>query len=428
MAQTSARETTSQTGGSLWRIKPLGTILAQAADNGEGQHLKRSLGALSLTAMGIGAIVGTGIFVLTGVAAARYAGPGLVLSFIAAGIVSGLAALCYAEFASSVPISGSAYTYSYATLGELVAWIIGWDLILEYAVGAAAVAIGWSAYLSDFLRGALGLNLPKALTASPFSGGIINLPALFIILLVTALLIAGTSESAKVNNVIVLIKLTVIVFFLVVGFGHIRTSNWNPFLPFGVGGIFRGASIIFFAYIGFDMVSTSAEETRNPGRDLPRGIIFSLLICTLLYILVAAVLTGIVSYKQLNVASPVSRAMILIGLNWAASLISIGAICGLTTVLIILLYGQSRVFFSMSRDGLLPGLFSRIHPRFHTPYLSSALVGVVVALVAAFTPIDVVAELTNIGTLSAFVLVSLGVLVLRRTQPDLRRAFRVPFV
>ncbi len=386
---------------SLWRVKPVDLILKQSDEHEHG--LKRVLGPFSITLLGIGAIVGTGIFVLTGVAAAKYAGPGLILSFVVAGIVSGLAAICYAEFASTVPIAGSAYTYSYATLGELIAWIIGWDLILEYAVGAAAVSIGWSGYLVDLLKGAFGVTLPKALTASPFSGGIINLPAF-------------------------LIKLAVILFFLVIGFGHINAGNWNPFLPFGVGGIFRGASIIFFAYIGFDQISTSAEEARNPARDLPIGIFMSLLICTILYILVTAVLTGVVRYTQLNVASPVSHALILLGLNAAGSIISVGALCGLTTVLIVLLFGQSRIFFSMARDGLLPRFFSIIHPRFRTPYLSSLLVGMAVALVAGLTPIDVVAELTNIGTLAAFVLVSIGILILRRTQPNLRRGFRVPLV
>ena len=410
----------------LWRIKPVDLILKQSGDKKNG--LKRTLTAFSITLLGVGAIVGTGIFVLTGVAAAKYAGPGLIFSFIVAGIVSGLAAICYAEFASTVPIAGSAYTYSYATLGELVAWIIGWDLILEYAVGAGAVSIGWSGYIVDLLKGAFGIVLPKALTTSPFSGGIVNLPAVLIILAVTALLILGTSQSTMVNNVIVFIKLAVIIFFLIVGFGHINTANWNPFLPFGVGGILRGASIIFFAYIGFDQISTSAEETKNPEKALPIGIFLSLLICTVLYIAVTAVLTGIVSYKKLDVASPVSHALILLGLNTAGSIISVGAVCGLTTVLIVLLYGQSRIFFSMARDGLLPGLFSRVHPRFRTPYLSSLIVGVVVAAIAGFIPIDVVAELTNIGTLSAFVLVSVAVLVLRRTQPDLKRGYRVPLV
>lgn len=410
----------------LWRVKPIDIILRQG---GEPEHgLKRSLGPLSVTAMGIGAIVGSGIFVLTGVAAAKYAGPALILSFVVAGIVSGLAAICYAEFASSVPIAGSAYTYSYATLGELIAWIIGWDLILEYAVGAAAVSIGWAGYFTDLLQGAFGIALPKALTASPFSGGIINLPATLIILLITVLLIVGTTESSRVNNIIVAIKIAVILFFLVVGFGHVNLANWTPFLPFGPFGILRGASIIFFAYIGFDQITTSAEETRNPSRDMPIGIFLSLLICTVLYILVTTVLTGVVSYTKLDVASPVSHALILLGMNAAGSIISLGAICGLTTVLLVLLFGQSRILFSMARDGLLPGIFSHIHPRFRTPYLSSIIIGAVVALVAGFTPIDVVAELTNIGTLSAFMLVSLGVIILRRTQPNLRRAFRVPWV
>ncbi len=410
----------------LGRIKPIDLIMKQSGDKEHG--LKRTLNAFSISLLGIGAIVGTGIFVLTGVAAANYAGPGLIFSFILAGIVSGLAAICYAEFASTVPISGSAYTYSYATMGELIAWIIGWDLILEYAVGAGAVSIGWSGYVVDFLKSALGITIPKALTSSPFSGGIVNLPALVIILLVTALLILGTSQSTIVNNIIVGIKLAVIIFFLIVGVGHVNPANWQPFLPFGVGGIFRGASIIFFAYIGFDQISTSAEETKNPSRDLPIGIFASLLVCTVLYIAVTAVLTGVVSYTKLNVASPVSHALVLLGLNVASSIIAIGAICGLTTVLIVLLYGQSRIFFSMSRDGLLPGLFARVHPRLRTPYLSSLIVGVVVALVAGFIPIDVVAELTNIGTLAAFVLVAIGVLVLRRTQPDLKRGYRVPLV
>src|SRR5438876_1218822 len=413
--------------GSLWRVKPVDLILKETEQPGEST-LKRTLGPISITAMGIGAIVGTGIFVLTGVAAARYAGPGLILSFVLAAIVSGLAALCYAEFASTVPIAGSAYTYSYATLGELVAWIIGWDLILEYAVGAAAVSIGWSGYVTDLIKSAFGITLPKALTISPFSGGIINLPAFLIILLLTLLLIVGTSEAGRFNNVIVGIKLAVILFFIVVGFGRVNPANWSPFLPFGPGGIFRGAAIIFFAYIGFDQVSTSAEEARNPAKDLPLGILLSLGVCTVLYILVTAILTGIVSYTQLNVASPVSHALLLIGLKGSASIISVGAICGLTTVLLVLLYGQSRIFFSMARDGLLPTMFSHVHPRFRTPYLSSLLIGIVVALIAGLTPIDVVAELTNIGTLAAFVLVSAAILIMRRTQPDRPRGFRVPWV
>src|SRR5579884_1127639 len=289
LAQSGQRGRAGGRAAGVFRVKPIDVILRQSGDTEHG--LKRSLGPLSLTFMGVGAIIGTGIFVLTGVAAAKYAGPALVFSFVLAGIVSGLAALCYAEFASTVPISGSAYTYSYATLGELVAWIIGWDLILEYGVGAAAVSIGWSAYFTDFLK-SIGITLPTALTASPFAGGAINLPAGIIVLLITALLIRGTSESSTVNNVIVAIKLLVVLFFLVVGVTHINAANWHPFLPFGWGGVLTGAGVIFFAYIGFDMVSTSAEEARNPGRDLPLGIIFSLVICTLLDIAVAGGLTG----------------------------------------------------------------------------------------------------------------------------------------
>ena len=408
----------------LDRRKPTDTIIAEADDETHG--LARTLGALGLTALGVGAIVGTGIFVLTGIAAAKYAGPGIVVSFVIAGIVSALAALCYAELASAVPIAGSAYTYAYATLGEFIAWVIGWDLILEYAVGAAAVSIGWSAYFSDFLATSLHVTIPKALHASPFEGGAINLPAALIVLAISALLIRGTSESSRVNQIVVAIKLLVVAFFIAVGAGHVNPANWHPFFPFGAGGVFSGASIIFFAYIGFDIVSTSAEEVRNPKRDLPRGIIGSLAICTVLYIAVSAVLTGMVPFAQLNVASPVSFALIHVGLNWAGAIIAVGAIAGLTTVLLTLLYGQSRIFFAMSRDGMLPALFSRVHPRFRTPYLSQALIGVVVAALAALTPIDVVAELVNIGTLAAFILVSIGVVLLRRREPRLQRGFRVP--
>lgn len=414
--------------GGMFRVKPMTLILRHAEE--PTHQLKRSMGVISLTAFGVAAIVGTGIFVLTGVAAAKYAGPAIILSFVLAGIASGLAALCYAELASTVPISGSAYTYSYAVLGEFVAWIIGWDLVLEYGVGAGAVAIGWSGYLTDFLKSSFGWALPTAITASPFNtpSGVVNLPALLIILVITALLILGTSESSMVNNVIVAIKLLIVLFFIVVGVTHVHSSNWNNFTPFGVGGIFRGASIIFFAYIGFDMVSTAAEEVREPQKTMPRGILLSLAVCTLLYILVSGILTGMVSYTKLDTASPVASAMIQVGLNWAGTIISIGAIAGLTTVLLAVLFGQSRIFFSMSRDGLLPPFFSKVHPTFRTPYLSSLIVGVLVALLAGFTPIDVVAELTNIGTLAAFVLVSLSVIWLRRTQPELHRAFRTPFV
>jgi APA family basic amino acid/polyamine antiporter len=409
----------------LDRRKPIETILAQCPDEANG-GLKRTMGVWGLTALGVGAIIGTGIFVLTGKAAALDAGPAIVISFVIAGIVSGLAALCYAELASSVPVSGSAYTYVYATLGEFVAWIVGWGLILEYALGAATVAIGWSGYFSDFLATTFGLVLPKAFTTNPFDGGVLNVPAAVIILLITGLLVRGTAESDIVNKTIVAIKLCVVVFFIIIGAGHVRPENWHPFTPFGVGGIINGAGLVFFAYIGFDAVSTSAEEVRDPARDLPRGIIGSLLICTVLYIIVSAILTGIVPYTKLNVPSPVSFSLIQIGLGWAAAIVAFGAIAGLTTVLLVLLYGQSRVFYVMSRDGLLPPIFSKVHPKFRTPYLSSLMIGVVVATVAAVAQLDVVANLVNIGTLAAFSLVSVGIVVLRKREPDLKRGFRVP--
>ena len=408
----------------LARRKPVAAILAQSGDESHG--LRRTMGVWGLTALGIGAIIGTGIFVLTGKAAATSAGPAIIVSFVIAGIVSALAALCYAELASSVPVSGSAYTYVYATLGEFAAWIIGWGLILEYALGAATVAIGWSGYFRDFLGATFGLVIPKSLTTSPFDGGILNLPAALIILAITALLIRGTKESDAVNKTIVAIKLAVVVFFIIVGAGHIHPEYWHPFAPFGVAGIINGAGLVFFAYIGFDAVSTSAEEVRNPARDLPRGILASLVVCTVLYIVVSAVLTGIVPYGQLNVASPVSFSLIHIGLGWAGAIVALGAIGGLTTVLLVLLFGQSRIFFAMSRDGLLPPVFSKVHPVWRTPFLSSLLIGVVVATVAAIGRLQVVAELVNIGTLAAFALVSFGIVVLRQREPGLARGFRVP--
>jgi APA family basic amino acid/polyamine antiporter len=410
----------------LQRRKSVEAILAQSAETGDGHKLKRAMGVWGVTALGVGAIVGTGIFVLTGKAAATSAGPAIVLSFVIAGIVSALAALCYAELASCVPVSGSAYTYVYATLGEVLAWVVGWGLILEYALGAATVAIGWSGYFSDFLHATFGLALPKALSTNPFDGGVVNLPAALIVLAISGLLVRGTHESVTVNKIIVVLKLAIVVFFIVVGSGHIDPANWHPFAPFGVGGIINGAGLVFFAYIGFDAVSTSAEEVKNPGRDLPRGIIGSLAVCTVLYIIVSAVLTGILAYPKLNVPSPVSYALIQVGLGWAGAIVAVGAIAGLTTVLLVLLYGQSRVFFAMARDGLLPGIFARVHPGFRTPYLSSIIVGAVVAVVAAVGQLDVVADLVNIGTLAAFALVSIGVVVLRRRQPDLKRAFRCP--
>lgn len=409
----------------LDRVKPLDDLLKHTGTDLEGHALKKTLGVWGLTALGIGAIIGTGIFVLTGKAAATSAGPAVVLSFVVAGIVSALAALCYAELASSVPVSGSAYTYVYATLGELIAWVVGWGLILEYALGAATVAIGWSGYFTDFL-GTIGIVIPKAWATNPFAGGILNVPAFLIIILISVLLIRGTHESDVVNKIIVAVKLAIVVFFIAVGVGHVNPANWHPFAPFGWEGIVNGAGLVFFAYIGFDAVSTSAEEVRNPARDLPRGIIGSLAICTILYIIVSAILTGILPYQRLDVPSPVSFSLIQIGLNWAGAIVAVGAIAGLTTVLLVMLYGQSRVFFAMSRDGLLPAVFSRVHPKFHTPYLSSALVGIIVAIVAGIGQLNIVADLVNIGTLAAFALVSIGVIILRKQRPEMKRSFRVP--
>ncbi|MGB2942886.1 MAG: amino acid permease, partial [Candidatus Macondimonas sp.] len=382
---------------------------------------------LDLTLLGIGAIIGAGIFVLTGIAAATKAGPALTLSFVLAGLACLFAALVYAEFASTVPVSGSAYTYSYVTLGELAAWIIGWDLILEYSVASAAVAIGWSGYFNRVLSG-IGLGLPDVLTRTPFDGGWLNLPAFLIILGVSGILALGIRESSRFNNAIVVLKLGIIALFLVAAIPQVDTSNWDPYFPFGWNGVVSGAGLIFFAYIGFDAVSTAAEEARNPQRDIPRGILGSLVICTLIYIIVAAVLTGIVPYARLNVPDPVAFGLEHIGAHAAAGLISVGAIAGLSSVLLVLLYGQSRIFFAMSRDGLLPPVFSRVHPRFRTPVRVIMVTGSLVALVAGFMPIQQVAELVNVGTLSAFIMVSVAVMVLRYTRPELHRPFRTPWV
>lgn len=409
----------------IWSTKPVEDLVREARAG--GTRLKRSLGSLDLTALGVGAIIGTGIFVLTGVAAARYAGPAVLLSFVIAGLASAFAALVYAELASMVPVAGSAYTYSYAALGELIAWIIGWDLVLEYTVAAGAVAIGWSSYVVDLLK-SLALTLPRWATAPPAEGGIINLPGVVIVAFLTSLLVAGTRESASFNRIIVLIKVAVVLLFLAVGIPRVQPVNWIPFIPFGWGGIMRGAAIVFFAYIGFDAVSTAAEEVRNPQRDLPIGILASLAIATLLYMAVSATLTGMVPYPRLATASPVATALIMVGQRAVAAVVSAGAITGLTSVILVNIFGQSRVFFAMSRDGLLPPFFSLVHPRFKSPYLITIMTGVAVAAIAAFLPIGMVAELANIGTLAAFVLVSLGVLVLRYRAPHLPRPFKVPFV
>ena len=426
----------------LQRVKPLATILAEGSDQEHG--LRRSLGPWALTAMGIGAIIGTGIFVLTGVASATRAGPSITLSFVVAGIVSALAALCYAEVSSKIPISGSAYTYTYATLGEFLAWVIGWDLVLEYALGAATVSIGWSGYFTNILN-QIGLHIPAVWSNGPHWGlamqagvsGYANLPAAAIILIITALLASGTRESGTVNAIIVAIKLLIVLFFIAVGIGHIDGANYHlppgpqtgmgGYFPFGWTGMLGGAAFIFFAYIGFDAVSTTAEEAKNPGKDLPFGIIMSLLVCTILYIIVVAILNGMVPFYKLNVAFPVAFAMNYVGLSWAGIIISLGAIAGLTTVLLVMMFGQSRIFYAMSRDKLIPPSFTRIHPTWRTPIFSTVFFGFCIAGIAAFTPINIVGSLTNMGTLVAFMLVSIAVPILRNRHPDLRGAFSVPF-
>jgi basic amino acid/polyamine antiporter, APA family len=410
----------------LMRRKPVAALMDDAGPHRGG--LRRALGALDLTALGIGAIIGAGIFVMTGVGA-RQAGPGLIVSFIMAGVACTMAALCYAEFAAMIPVAGSAYSYSYATMGELVGWIIGWDLVLEYAVGAAAVAVGWSGYFRVILEG-IGIRLPHAIAFAPGSepGAIINLPALLIVLLISAVLYVGIRESARLNSIIVGIKLCAVTMVILVGMFFIRPHNWSPFAPLGWSGISKGAAYIFFAYIGFDAVSTAAEEVVDPGRDLPRGILWSLFVCTALYIAVAAVLTGMVPYGEIDKNAPLASAFVVRGLNFVGGVVSVGAVMGLTSVLLVLLLGQSRIFFAISRDGLLPRAFSRVHPRFLTPYIPTMITGATVGIAAALLPIQEIAELTNIGTLFAFVLVCLGVWILRYIDPDQHRPFRTPFV
>jgi len=423
----------------LFRRKSVTDLQTEALTD---HSLKRALGALNLTLLGIGAIIGTGIFVLTGTVAAVNAGPAVVLSFILAGIASIFAALCYSEFASLVPMAGSAYTYGYATLGELIAWIIGWDLVLEYALGAVTVAIGWSGYVVSFLHD-VGLDVPCALsgargTVVQCSDGttmtaVFNLPAVVIIALVTTLLVIGIKESATTNNVIVFIKLAVVVLFIAFAAHAVNPANWHPFIPpaegsghFGWDGVVAGGGIVFFAYIGFDAVSTAAQEARNPQKDMPIGIIGSLLICTLLYILVSGIATGVTPYKDLNVPNPIAVAADRAGLGWMSTLIKLGAIAGLSSVILVMLLGQSRVFWSMSRDGLLPQAINKIHPKFQTPYITSIITGIAVAFFAAILPIRDAASLVSIGTLLAFVIVSIGVVVLRVREPNLPRAFKTP--
>lgn len=417
------------------------------SDLDSGHQLKRALGPMHLTMLGIGCVIGAGIFVLTGQAAASYAGPAISLSFVLSGIACVFAGLCYAEFASMIPVAGSAYTYAYATLGEIFAWIIGWDLILEYLFGASAVAVGWSAYVVSFLKD-FGLALPASLASAPFAydpatglvptGGIINLPAVFIVALMIGLLMVGIRESANFNNAIVAVKVTVILLFIACCAGFVNAANWHPFMPkntgvfgqFGWSGLLRGAGVVFFAYIGFDAVSTAAQESRNPQRDMPVGILASLAICAVLYVAVSLVLTGLVPYTKLGVPDPIAVGIDAAGpsLFWMRPLVKAGAIAGLSSVIMVLLLGQTRIFFSMSKDGLLPSFFARVHPRFQTPYVATLVTGVVAVVIAGLFPIGFISEMVSIGALLAFTMVCVSVLVLRRTRPAYPRPFRTPWV
>lgn len=432
---------------SIWKRKPLGQLIEEASESEKG--LKKTLTASGLTALGVGAIIGAGLFSITGLAAATNAGPAITISFIVAAIGCLFAGLCYAEFSSMIPVAGSAYTYSFATMGEFVAWIIGWDLVLEYAVGAATVSISWSRYLTKFLDG-YGIHLSEQLTHSPFEGGLINIPAVLIVMVMSLVLMRGTKESALVNGIIVLLKVTVVLVFIALGWQYIRPENYTPYIPentgtfgeFGFTGIIRAAAIVFFAYIGFDAVSTAAQEAKNPKRDMPIGILLSLVICTVLYILFAHVMTGVVNYSAFAGAdgiAPVAIAidhmgvadasgMITPAYPWLNKAIILAILAGYASVILVMLMGQSRVFFSMSKDGLMPKVFSEVHPKYRTPAKNNLLFMLIVSLFAAFVPARVVGEMTSIGTLFAFILVCLGVIVMRRTMPDAPRAFKTPLV
>ncbi len=390
-------------------------------------NLKRSIGPVGLILLGLGSIIGAGIFIVPGVTAANYSGPALLISFVISAIACAFTALCYAEFSSMIPVAGSVYTYTYVTLGEIWAWIIGWILIFEYLISASAIAVGWSSYTLGFLSSA-GINFPAYLTSSVAIGGFINLPAVLIIGILTGILVLGAKESTRVNAVIVMVNIMIILLFIIVGLKFINYANYIPFTPFGISGVFQGAAMVFFAYIGFDAVSTAAEETKNPQKNLPIGIIGSLIISSILYIIVATVLTGVVPYNLLNNSAPVAFALKYVGMNWIASIVSVGALCGLTSVLLTSLFGQTRIFFAMSRDGLLPSIFSRINHNYSSPVTSILLVGIVAAFIAAFIPLSVIIELVNIGTLSAFIFLAISVIILRRQQPDIPRSFKCPLV
>lgn len=394
---------------------------------GEGERLEKTMGPFTLTALGVGAIIGTGIFVVIG-QGASLAGPGVILSFVLAAVTCAFSALSYAELASAVPVSGSAYTFSYATLGEIVAFIIGWDLILEYGVSVGAVAVGWGGNVNEFLKATFDFELPKAITAGPFEGGVVNLTAAVIVIAVTVLLANGTRESVRANFVMVVIKIVILIFFIVVALTNFASGNLVPFTPQGIGGVANAASIIFFAYIGFDAVSTASEETKNPGRDLPIAIIGSLVISTVLYVLVAFAAFGVAPAKQLAGSdAPLATALREgAGIPWAGAVLSLGALIAITSVVLVIMYGQVRIFFAMCRDGLLPRRFAKVNPRTGTPFDLTIVFGILIALLAALVPLGVIVEMANIGTLFAFVLVNIGVIVLRRTRPDMKRPFRVP--
>lgn len=415
------------------------SVASIQAESNSGE-LKRTLSATNLVSLGIGCIIGAGIFVMTGQAAAQYAGPAIILSFVLAGLCCAFAGLCYAELAAMLPVSGSAYSYSYASLGEIFAWIMGWLLLLEYGIAASTVAVGWSGYVVSFLNN-FGIVIPTQLTTPTlkivddslvFTGGV-NLPALLGILAMTALLIRGVKESATVNNVIVFIKLAVVILFIVMGAMYINPENWHPFIPeakgdqYGMSGILRGAGIVFFAYVGFEAVSTAAQEAKNPQRDIPIGILGSLTVCTILYMAVAAVLTGIVPFSTLNVPDPIAKAVDAIGLGWLSFIVKIGAIAGLTSVMMVLLYGQTRVFYTMAKDGLMPAVFAKVHSKFQTPYINTMVVGLIIGLIAATTPISILGDLVSLGTLTAFAIICFTVLYLRKVEPNLARPFKVPF-